>query len=349
MKAWLVGCVVACLATTACTRSVPKRQGGDVELPAFTGRNTGEQLDIVLGPQGRQALIGEFKLTPETMGIDVGTVTGGANITSGAVWCIEPEEWVSDTLILRVGITWWPPGNEPQNASRSITEGLMRCLGYLEAKPWTRGTVYIRPASLPRVDVDGRRPLLQEGTETLGAALEHAFQFGLAAPFMVRGLALNAGTQDGSLFDEERGVRRKGEAHVKTEGNTWNASTRISYSPSEDATSFNLIPGQKAKTVVDGVAYVLGAGKMGALVPDNVSRAALRIQAGLSRGMVTMTSQMKARYSPGLSCVLRALSQPTTVTTEGGASQQYPGVDLEAAQKCELSEEDQLGPKRTIR
>jgi len=332
-----------------CARGVPNRQGKDSDLPAFTARNTAQEMNVVLGPQGRQVLMGEFKLSPETMGFDVGAITRGANMVSGAVWCVEPEEWVADTLVVRVGISWWPPGAEPQNASRSITEALMRCLGYLDARPWTRGTVYLRPASLPRVDVDGRKPALQEGTESLGAALEHAFAFGLAAPFMVRGLALNAGTQDGSLMEEERGVLRKGEGHVRVEGKTWNASTRLDYSPAAGAASFSIIPGQKAATVVKGVSYVLGEGDLSEVVPRTISRAALRIEAGLSRGMITMTSQVKARHSPGLSCVIRTLSAPRAQNPDAGVQDQYPGVDLDAAQKCVLTAEDQTGPERTIK
>jgi hypothetical protein len=321
-------------------------------MPPLVVRDLGEKLDVVLGSQGRQALLGELRLAPETLGVDVTRFMGdNPGIHSGVVWCAEPLEWLGDTLVVSAGLTWWPPGKEPKQPTRSITEALMRCLGFLDARPWARATIYVRPASLPRVDLANQRPLMQEGTETLMAALEQAFAFGLSAPFQARGLSLNTGTQDGAVAEADRGVERKGRASISHDGRGWTVANQLVYAANESASSIPLplMGGRKASTVVEGVSYLLAKGSLGALMPSSVERAALRVKTGLGRSMFTMTARVRADASPGLSCVLRALSPPryevTPSPVDGGvAPEAYPGVDLQAAQKCQLSDADESGP-----
>lgn len=360
--------VASLLLLAACSRYVPG-PAARPDLPALTPDiNAPEHLQVTLGPQGRLAMIGEYKLAPEGLGLDLGKIMGdNASLVSGALWCVEPSSWLGDALVLTVGVTWWPPGVEPKIPSRSITEGLMRCLGYLgqDAGPWNRATVYLRPGSIPQVIPFAKTPVLQEGTDTLVAAFEEAFLFGIAAPFQIRGLAWKVGTQDGSLEDSARGVHRAVEAHVKHQGSQWTASNRITYSAAPDADTLNM-GGASIRTNIQGVSYILAQGVDQLLVPTEISRAVFRVKAGVGKTTVTMTTQARAKYSPGLSCVLRTLyppalapmMQPPQPVTDGGVPADadggapepkiYPGVNLEEAQKCVLTDEDQQGVKRTI-
>jgi hypothetical protein len=341
-----------------CSRSIPTQKSAD--LPPLVVQNPSETFkNIKLGPAGREALIGEFKLSPEALGVDLSTITGdNSGLSSGVVFCAEPRDLLDDgTLVVSAGMTWWPPGAEPKSPTRSITEGLMRCLGFLEAKPWVAATVYLKPASLPRIEATMGNAINQEGTETLAEALRHGFLFGLEAVFQARGLSMSAGTQDGMVVDDDKGVRRAVEAHVHQRGTVWEHSNKILYSAGEHAAQMNLVGGTKAGTVVEGVSYVLAKGDLGALLPSAISRAGLRLRSGLGRSMITMSASMHVEKSDGLTCVLRALSPPVPVVPppgpDGGPGEVdpkvVPGVDLVAAEKCALSAADVSGPVRTLK
>ncbi|MBI5494981.1 MAG: hypothetical protein HY904_08120 [Deltaproteobacteria bacterium] len=348
---WVVVAVSAGLAW-GCARRIPE-QGVNANLPPLAAQPTGESLaGVVLGPAGREAMLGEFKLVPEAMGLTITGLTSGAQLGSAVVFCTEPRGWLEDgTLVVDAGMTWWPPGVEPKYPTRSITEGLMRCLGYLgERKPWARAVVYLRPSALPRVEAQ-LVDIQAEGTDTVVEALQHAFLFGIEAIFQSRGLTLSAGTQDGLVVDEQRGLRRDVEAHSRHTGRTWSHSNKVIYSAGAAATGISVFTGHKANTVVEGVSYVVGHGEFGQLLPVAVTRAAFRLKTGVARSMVTLNAQMRAWRSPGLSCVLRALSPPVQPSTDGGPADatQVPGVDLEAAQKCVLTDDDQSGPALKIK
>ncbi|MEW5855018.1 MAG: hypothetical protein AB2A00_39950 [Myxococcota bacterium] len=339
-------CLLLCLfLLDGCARSLP--MGRNKDLPSLTpAGNT--PMDITLGPKGREALIGEFVMAPEGMGVDLSSVIpDAAGLASGAVWCAEPVAWVDGGLIVNVGMTWWPPGAEPNAPSRSITEGLMRCLGYLDVKPWARAVVTLRPASLPRVEYGGALPLMQAGTDTLAAAIEQAFLFGISAPLQARGLALGAGTQDGVQDVAERGLKKRVEAHIKHEGTGWMVSNRITYSPAQDADVLQVLASRTQSTTVEGISYLMATGNVTSLLPTTLPRGALRIRTGFGTTTVTLTAKVRAEKSEGLSCVLRTLSPP--IVAPGQEAPKYPGVDLEAAQKCPLSEEDQAGPNRKLK
>ncbi len=380
LRSWAKTVVVLVLAA-GCSRKIPT-PGVNSDLPPLHVVDASETLPgVVLGPQGREAMIGEFRITPETMGVDLSQFMGAnAGLSSGVVFCAEPLEYLDDgTLVVQVGMTWWPPGVEPKLPSRSITEGLMRCLGYLEGKAWAKGTVYLRPAGLPRVDATVAN-IQQEGSETLVEALRHAFLFGIEAIFQARGLSWQAGTQDGLVVEAAQGVRRTVEAHVRTKGGSWEHSNKVIYSAAEDASSLQVMGGIQATTMVEGISYVLGKGEVGRLLPTAITRAGFRLATGVGRSMVTMSAAMRAQASPGLSCVLRTLSAPVPQALSGGPLSALtggsnpqgaadggvaaapvtavdagpgpvvvPGVDLEAAQKCVLSEEEQSGPRRTFK
>jgi hypothetical protein len=340
-----------------CARAVPTATP-KADLPPLRATPGLERLDVRLGPQGREAMVGEYRISPESMGLDIGSLLKNTPALSGnAVWCVEPQGFLGEVLVLSVGMSWWPPGTEPGNPSRSITEALMRCLGFLEGQPWGRAVVYLKPGSLPGVQTMARPMALQEGTDTLMGLLEGAFLFGVTAPFQARGMAYLAPTQDAMLEDQDRGVKRQGEAHVKRDGRSWSASNRLVYSATEDAAGIKVM-GKTAATVVEGVSYVMGSGEVGKLMPTVMPRAVLRVKGGIGRSVVTMTAMASARYSPGLSCVLRTLSPPQAAAPpppnpDGGPPADgdggpvvYPGVDLEAAQRCVLTEEDHTGPPR---
>ena len=358
-----------------CLKTVPAPMAEPAELAPLTANNPADNLrNVTLGPQGRFVMLGEFSLRPETVGLDLTTVLSGAtSISSGAIWCVEPVSFVGDSLVLSVGMTWWPPMVEPNWPTRSITEGLMRCLGFLEAKAWNRATVYLSPASVPRVEPTQTRPPVTQGTQTLEAALEQAFLFGVAAPFHARGLALQAGTQDGLYVDEDRGVRRRAEAHVVHADDTWQSANRIFYSVAENTARLDIVGLTSVGTVIDGASYVVGSGILGELMPREITRAAMRVRAGLSQAFISMTARARARASPGLTCVARTLSRPgprffagemgqpgqgdeseaaanLAQSIDGGVivTRHYPGVDLDAALKCELDDEESSGPIRTF-
>jgi hypothetical protein len=367
----------AVASSVACLRTVPTPMAAVQELPLVAFEpGLGELDTIPLGPEGRFAMVGEFSISPETMGVDIGALMGedATSLQSGTVWCVEPVTRIGDSLVLSVGMTWWPPGAEPNYPSRSITEGLQRCLGFLESKAWSRATVYLAAGRVPRVEPATTRPPIQEGTQTLEVALEQAFLFGVAAPFQARGLALGTATQDGQWVDEDRGMQRKAEAHITRDGNMWNVSNRITYTATKAAGKFSLLGATTVDTVLDGTSYVMAHGMVNELVPREVTRAALRLRAGLQREFISMTARTRATYSPGLSCVLRTLSPPgarmfygemsrpgtgddseeaeaLARSIDGGVvvEKKFAGVDLEAAQRCTLSDEDQEGPRRSMR
>lgn len=377
MKAFLL-CLWAVVGA-GCLKAVPTPMTGPSNLGPVQAPGALEELKhITLGPQGRFAMLGEFFISPEAMGVDIGSILGEetSGLQGGTVWCVEPISWVGESLVLAVGMTWWPPRSAPNGATPDIATGLMRCLGLVAQKPWSRATVYLAPGAVPRVESAGQRPPLIDGIQTLEAALEQAFLFGVAAPFHARGLALGAtGAQDGFFEDEERGLRRRAEAHILVDDTLWKVSHRMTYSATEQAGKFSLMGAGSVATVLDGASYVVGEGVVGELVPRKLVRAALRVRTGLQTRFLSMTARARAEYSPGLSCVLRTLSKPETRgmyygemstpgtgddsdealalanSVDGGVvvERKYPGVDLESALKCTLSDEDQEGPRRIMK